>query len=73
MLHHTYDGLLPSSASRKEHVGKYLALYTLKNKEFYWLSNLHACFASIAKLKALIFWKPIPPFFLGSHNLSQFI
>ena len=53
--------------------GKYLALYSLKIREFCWLSNLHACFANIAKLKALIFRKPILPFFLGLHNHSQFI
>ena len=32
-LLHTYDGLLPNSASIKEQFGKYLDFYTQKNNE----------------------------------------
>ena len=35
-LLHKYHGLLPRSASKNDTLGKYLALYTLKNREFCW-------------------------------------
>ena len=72
-LCHTQDGLLPSPASMKVHVGKYLDLYTLQNKECVsWISR-HACFANKAQLKAWMSQNPIPSFFFGVHNFFQLI
>ena len=63
-LLHTYDGLLPNLASKKEISGKYLVLYTLKNREFCRWTSLHACLASMAKLKVLMSLKPHSTFLL---------
>ena len=63
-LLHTYDGLLPNSASKKEQLEKYLAMYTLMNREFSWLISLHACLASIAKLKVFISQNPMLVWFI---------
>ena len=69
----TYDGLLPRSVSKNDIPGKYLVLYTLKNREFCWCISRHASLASMAKLKALMSLNTIPPFFFGSHSCTQFI
>ena len=58
---HTKEGLVPSSASKKEVFGKYLALYTLKNSgPLLWIRR-YACLVSIARLKAWRSLKPLPP------------
>ena len=72
-LLHTYDGLLPNSASIKKQFGKYLDLYTQKNIEWVLWKSLHACFANRAKLKAWISLKPIPPLPSGLQSFFQLI
>ena len=50
---------------------KYLALYILEIKESGLVRSLHACLASMAKLKAWRFRKPIPPWILDLHIFFQ--
>ena len=72
-LLHTNEGLYPNSASMKVQLGKYRALYTLKNRE--WLPRIssHTCFASMARLKAWMSLKPIPPLSFGLYSLLHLI
>ena len=71
ILLQVYEGLHPNFEFNTSPFGKYLALKTLAQRESGFDKSLHPCFASIARLKACKFWKPIPPFDFALHIFSQ--
>lgn len=73
VLRHAKLGLWPIFASRKDVVGKYLALRSLAKRDPGFFINLHPCFDSIARLKLSISLNPRPPLDFARHIRFQLI
>ena len=65
------DVLDPKLALRTSPWGFYLALYIQATNEFGFISSLQPCFASMARLNAWRFLKPILPLSLDLYNFLQ--
>ena len=71
MLHQAHEGLLPILELRTSSKGKYFALKTRATRESGFVRILQSCLASMARLKACMFLKPIPPWSLDQHIFLQ--
>ena len=71
MLRQAKDGLLPSWASRKDLLAKYVAWKTWWKREFVFWRRRQPCLARRARLKAFRSLNLMPPISLDLHNLSQ--
>ena len=71
MLRQAYEGLHPFLELRISSKGKYFALKTRATRELGIVRILQPCLANMARLKACMFLKPIPPWSLDRHIFLQ--